>query len=735
MEKSLRNGIIAALIFTATLAHAQDSLNFAPPPNHPKIYAAEAKEPILVDGKLNEASWQLAPVTSNFFRMQPRQGGNYNYTSQVKVLFDKKNLYFGVFCKDSTGRKGVRVQDYTRDFTYTENDEFMVQLDPQNLKRFCMSFQATPLGTQGDMQVFDDLLLDAEWDALWRVKTTITDSGYYAEFAIPFKSLRYEKQTSDSVAWNVTFSRIARRDYEQTVYPAIPQSHTPFRMDYGAELRGLTLPPPSINFRVQPYTLYQYSKNTTVDGTTTTGSVLKAGGEAKWAINPHAVLDATINTDFAQADVDAAVNNLTRFNLFFPEKRQFFLENQGVFAGANVTGLKPFFSRSIGLANTQFDAGPIPIDAGLRFVDRTRDRSIAALYVHQRGTDEQGAANFGVLRYLKNYGAENNIGIMFTDRLDEADAAKSFGQSNNSTLTVDGLIRPNNKLTIQYLITASKDKTQDSIGLAGNFRIQYYNNKFFWYYQAQYISDKYRPGMGFVFQNDVLYHQSVEFVSIRPKKWTWLREWEAGFDINYYQQASTLQFQQGYLYIYPLYMILNNGGLVQYAFLPNWQNINFNFSVLGIPLQQRRYSYGLHELTYNTDQSKHLSFKADYNFGSYYNGSMQAATLGFRLAPGPKMALLGTCSFDNLHHVGINEQNIKTSIYALQLRLAWNPQWQLSAFYQYNSFAKQGQVNARLSWQFAPLSYLYIVYNESNYKDLPLKNQALISKITYLKQF
>ena len=403
MEKLLRNGLIITLVFFATTAHAQDTLNFAPPLNPPKIYAVEAKENIVVDGKLNEASWQLAPVTSNFFRMQPRQGGKYSYTTQVKVLFDKKNLYFGVFCKDSVGKKGVRVQDYTRDFTYTENDEFMIQLDPQNLKRFCMSFQATPLGTQGDMQVFDDQLIDPDWDALWRVKTTITDSGYYAEFAIPFKSLRYERQTGDSVAWNLTFSRIARRDYEQTVFPAIPQSHTPFRMDYGAELRGLVLPVPSINFRVQPYTLYQYSKNTAGDGSSTTGSVLKAGGEAKWAINPHAVLDATINTDFAQADVDAAVNNLTRFNLFFPEKRQFFLENQGVFAGANVNGLKPFFSRSIGLANTQFDADPIPIDGGLRFVDRTRDRSIAALYVHQRGTDEQGGANFGVLRYLKNY--------------------------------------------------------------------------------------------------------------------------------------------------------------------------------------------------------------------------------------------------------------------------------------------------------------------------------------------
>ncbi|HVX50251.1 MAG TPA: DUF5916 domain-containing protein, partial [Chitinophagaceae bacterium] len=441
MHRKAARGLITALaIILAGSIYAQDTINFPPPVIPATIRAIEAKENITVDGKLNEPSWQAAPVTGNFFRIQPRQGGNYAFKTFVRVLFDKKNLYFGVFCRDTIGKKGVRVLDFTRDFTYTQNDEFMVQLDPQNLKRFCVSFGATPLGTQGDMQVFDDQLVDPDWDALWRVKTTVTDSGWYAEFAIPFKSLRYERQTNDSTAWNVTFSRIARRDYEQTVFPAIPQSYSPFRMAYGAQLTGLTLPPPSINFRVQPYSLYQYNKNTGRDGNTNTSNSLKAGGEAKWAINPHAVLDATINTDFAQADVDAAVNNLTRFNLFFPEKRQFFLENQGVFAGANVQGLNPFFSRSIGLANTQFNANPIPIDAGLRFVDRTSDRAFAALYVHQHGTDDQGAANFGVLRYLKNYGEQNNIGFMVTDRLDEADATKGFIQKNNATFTFDGLI-------------------------------------------------------------------------------------------------------------------------------------------------------------------------------------------------------------------------------------------------------------------------------------------------------
>jgi len=726
------------LVLLAGILKAQDTINFPPPAKAPVIYAVETKDNMSVDGRLNEACWAVAPPVKDFFRVQPRQGGDYVYQSTVKIVFDKRNIYFGVFCKDTAGKKGIRVQDYRRDFLQQDNDQFMIQLDAQNLKRYCVSFQATPLGTQADMQVFDEQVQDPDWDGLWKVKTQITDSGYYAEFAIPFKSLRYQKQQGDSASWNVTFSRIARRDNEQTVFPRIPQSfNAPFRMGYGAELRGLVLPPPSVNIRVQPYGLYQYSRSVDDNGFTSTRNNFKAGGEAKWAVNTHSVLDLTVNTDFAQADVDRAVNNLTRFNLFFPEKRQFFLENQGVFAGANVSGLKPFFSRSIGLSNTQFDADPVPIDAGLRFTDRTQQRTFAALYVHQRGNDAQGAANFGVLRYLKNYGEQNNIGVMLTNRLDEADPGKGFTQKNNSTLTVDGLIRPSNTLVMQYMASASRDNNPDSIGFAGNFKINYVSNKFFFWYQSQYISNKYKPGMGFVFANDVWYHQTVEFISIRPKakKWSWIREWEIGFDVNYYQKASTLQFQQADIYAYPIYIILNNGGVIQYAIRPNWQNIDYDVSILGIALQQKRYAYALHQFDYNTDASKKLSFTSDYTFGSYYNGRLQSVTFGCRFAPSPKLAFIGDYTHDDFRHVGKDMVNLQTNLYTAEARLAWNPRVQLSAFYQYNSLDKQGQWNARASWEFAPLSFLYLVYNENNFKNLPVKNQSLITKISYLKQF
>ncbi|MEM7658562.1 MAG: DUF5916 domain-containing protein, partial [Bacteroidota bacterium] len=411
------------------------------------IQATKASGNITVDGQLNEADWGKTPLITDFFRMEPRQGGAITYPTQVQILFDEKYLYVGVFAQDSLGKKGVRVQDLRRDFAQRENDLFGVQLDPQNLKQYCVSFQTTPYGSQLDLQNFNDNNTDTDWNALWRVRTTRTDTGYYAEFAIPFKSIRYELAAEgDSVHWSITFHRLARRTYEQTVFPDIPQSFSPYRMTYAAELRGLELPKPSTNIRVEPYALFQ-SDRITRDGETTVRQQPKFGGDVKWALNPQSVLDLTFNTDFAQADVDRAVNNLERFNIFFPERRQFFLENSGIWAGANNQSIKPFFSRRIGLQG-EFNAEPARIDAGTRYTFRDEQQSIAGLYVHQAETERSAAASFGVARYARNFGKENNVGFMLTHRLDEASDSLSLSQSNNTTLTVDGLIRPKPELSI-----------------------------------------------------------------------------------------------------------------------------------------------------------------------------------------------------------------------------------------------------------------------------------------------
>jgi hypothetical protein len=718
---------------------AQDSLktgNFEPPKIAPIVKAIETKQTISIDGKLDEAAWADAPMTDDFFKIEPRQGDKIKHKTWVKVLFDDKNLYFGVFCADSLGKKGVRIQDLRRDFNFGENDMFFLQLDPQNLKRFCISFQTTPYGNQRDLQVFNGDFRDNDWDALWKVRTTMTDQGYFAEFAIPFKSLRYDK-TEGETNWGITFSRLARRDYEQTVFPAIPQAFDPYRMTYSAQLTGLKLPKPSVNLRVNPYLLYQNDKITDAKGVSQINSTPKLGGEIKWAVNPHSVLDLTFNTDFAQADVDRAVNNTTRFNVFFPERRQFFLENSGIYAGAGVDGVNPFFSRTIGLANSQFNAEAVPIDAGLRYTDRTQKRSIAGLYVHQRGNEGQSRANFGVFRYLQNYGKQNNVGIMLTHRLDEAEAEKGLTERNNSTLTLDGLIRPNDSWTITYLLSSSRNNTNDSLGVAGHFFVGYAPQNAYLGWVTKLVDQKYVPGMGFVFANNTIHHNPGGYFIWRPKGklGKLIRRWDPGMFVNYYQNTNDLKLQESSLYIFPVYIITASNGQIEYSITPTWQTYNFEFRILGKNIPIGNYNVVRHLVRYETDASKKISLESKYEFGGYFNGSLNTLTLAARFAPIPNIALTANYEHNNFKNFGEKKENFSTDLYTVGLRIAPNPRIQLSSFYQYNSFDQRGRINVRGSWEFAPLSFLYLVFNESNFRENPTQNQSFISKISLMKQF
>ncbi|WKN44162.1 DUF5916 domain-containing protein [Tunicatimonas pelagia] len=734
-------------LLTFGSSYAQETGNFPPPENPPVIEATRAVGNITVDGKLNEAAWQNASVIQDFFRMEPRQGGAYRYPTQVRLLFDEKNLYVGAFCYDSLGKAGRRVQDLRRDFEYGENDIFGIQLDPQNLKQYAVSFQTTPYGNQRDMQSFNDTNRDDDWNALWSVRTHPTDSGYFAEFAIPFKSIRYERPaesrltgdpavTGDSATWGLTFYRLARRDYEQTVFPAIPQSFSPYRMTYAAQLKGLELPEPSANIRVEPYALYQYDDLKEGDVRSTDGN-LKVGGDVKWAINPRSVLDLTFNTDFAQADVDRAVNNLERFNIFFPERRQFFLENSGIWAGAGNRSVVPFFSRRIGLQG-DFNAEPARINGGARYTMRNEKRAIAGLYIHQAETENSPAASFGVARYLHNYGSENNVGVMLTHRLDEASSELGLAQSNNTTLTVDGFIRPKDELTISYMVSGSRDDSNDTLGVAGRFFAGYSTNRWYLGWLTNFVSQDYNPDMGFVFQKNVIQHNPGGYFIWRPKGLPWIRRFDPGLFVNYYHDANNPgNFQQGSLYLFPIYIFFANNSFLEYAIYPTWQNINFDFAPLGIRIAQDNYYYTRQAVRFRTDQSAKLSVSGTIEWGGFYNGQRTSVEAGLRFVPIPHVALTADYEFNDLKELGEQQENLRTHLTTLGARFALNPRLQLSAFYQYNTFDEQGRWNIRGSWEYQPLSFIYLVFNDTRIDGLenPLEEQQFISKITFLKQF
>lgn len=736
----MRQIIIIVAILAFSQVKAQNNLqgNFPPPEEVQQIKLIKTSSTIRIDGNLDEADWKNAPVIQNFFRREPRQGGNVKYKTTVRFLYDSKNLYIGAFCQDSLGKKGVRAQDLRRDFSWGVNDIFGIALDPQNLKQYAQGFQTTPYGNQRDFQNFNGNSFDNGWNTLWKVRTKRTDNGYYAEFEIPFKSLRYNlPENGNTIELGITLVRYARREVEISTFPPIPQSFTPYRMTYAAKLVDIEAPPSSSNIRIEPYTLYQYNEDKANDLITDKNSDEKVGLDLKWAINPKTVLDLTINTDFAQADLDRAVNNLERFNIFFPERRQFFLENSGIWAGSSQTSIRPFFSRRIGLQG-EFNATAAPIDIGARFTQRTTKNAIAGLLVRQRETENSAAANFGVFRYLKNYGRENNIGVMVTHRLDESFQKQNLSSNNNTTITVDGQIRPTSQWDIQYIMTTSLDEQTNETGFAGRIFIGNDTNDYYVGWITEYTDANYNPGMGFVRQNNVISHNPGGYYIWRPKKIDWIRRWDPGMFINYNHDADNLsQFQQASLYIFPVYFWMRDNSFVEFSFTPTWQNINFNFAPLGLQIAQDNYYYTRYVLRYTTDQSRKISASMRYDFGDFYDGNRQTIQASAHFAPIPHIAISADYEYNRLENIGATNQNLTTNLCTANMRLALNPRVQLSTFYQYNSFNKQGRWNARFSWEYSPLSFIYLVFNDTQTDifDPAQTNRQFISKITFLKQF
>lgn len=411
------------------------------------------------------------------------------------------------------------------------------------------------------------------------------------------------------------------------------------------------------------------------------------------------------------------------------------MENSGLWAGADNSDIVPFFSRRIGLAG-EFNAAPVPIDAGMRFTDRTERQAWAGLYVHQRGNDEAAATNFGVARYLKNFGAQNKAGVMLTHRYDEANDARGFASRYNSTLTVDGLIRPRNEVTLSWLLSASRDNSDNARGLAGSLYAAYEPNWSYAFWQSKFVSERYVPGMGFVFANNTVHHNPGGFFIVRPKKLPWIRRWDPGVFVNYYHDfKDPSRWQEFHLYLFPAYFYFIDGTFVEYAVFPTWQNVTFDFAPLGIALAREKYFYVAQYVIYRTDASKKISGSARMDFGEYYDGSRLATTLGARLAPSPRVALTCDYEYNRLRELGIHQENLNTHLVTGGMRLAWNADVQLAAFYQYNSFDERGRWNARFSWQFAPLSFVHVVFNQNNFQETGARSQSLITKVSWMRQF
>ena len=691
------------------------------------------------DGLLDEPAWKDAKSIFLNFQVEPFQGRKASFSSEVKVMYNQNFLYVGAILRDTIGRNRFRSPNLKRDYVFQENDLFGIALDGFLDKRNALVLQSNAYGVQRDLLAFDDRQYDIDWDGLYRVRTQRSDSSWVAEFAIPWQTLRYPKTDGKAAQdWGINFFRVRRSSNELSVWSPHPRSMSPLRMDYAGRMKGIIPPPPTAtNIRFIPYLLEDIRKTEGSEIGNSSNQVFKLGGEVKWALSPTTILDLTFNTDFAQADVDRQVNNISRFSVFFPERRQFFLENASLFSTglapvSEVVGgsmyIQPFFSRTIGL---DARVNPIAITAGSRVVYRSEQRNIGGIFMRQGAGDGDPYTNFYVGRYSENVGAQNRIGAIVT--------SKQSISKQQSTAALDAFFRFNQKLSFSGMATLTQDSRANQDGVAAYGQFLYTTNTFTTYWTNTYVSENYNPAMGFVSRTNIASNALGIDMNVR-KSWMpkWIRSWQPGVYTEFYHSLKTGKLIEQSILSGPLWFNLQNGGILGGYVLASVQNLEDTFRPVGITIKPGHYEYFRKGFLLASDPSSKYSGSFEYGWGGYYNGFLHTIDAQGRLAPIPFINLGLTWSRNSFGNMGVARENKTVDLVILESRLALSPRLQWIGFYQKNTTDQLNAINMRLAWEYQPLSFVYLVFNASDYQGTDKstqKQQSFLAKLSFLKQF
>ena len=693
----------------------------------PVVHASRAVATIEVDGRLEDEAWDAARGIGPFVQVDPVAGAPSRAPPDVRRRWDGEGLYVGAEMAEPEARTATRAEGLRRDFTYETSDVFGVLLDGFGDGRFAMAFMTTPDGVQRDLLVFDGRDADESWNGIWRVRTARIDGGWTVEMFIPWKTLRY----AGSEGWRVNFIREARAIQETSGWSPWHRGVEPWDMAFAGRLEGIAPPPPGVNAQIQPYMVGRTapSGSALFSDDASTGDV---GVDLKWAATPNTVLDLTYNMDFAQAEVDRQVVNLDRFPVIFPERRTFFLESAGLFH----TGLdliSPFYSRRIGLDS---EGRPVPVTAGARVTHRSTTSSAGALLVRQEGAGPVDASVFGVGRYVRNIGAMGRLGGLVTTRHDQGLPAGA--SARNTVAAADWFFRPTTSLVARGMVSRSFTEGSGGDGWAAHALVGNYAPWGYIGWLQEYVGPQWEPRSGFRFANDVILTGPAFYLDLRPE-WLpeWVRSYAPGAIFYFFNEASSGDFFSGYGNVRPFTFLLENGGEVAVSLRPEWQRFELPFRPIpGLVVPPGDYSFTRWVAMASHDPSANVTGSASFTIGPFYDGSLVKSELSAKVVLSPHV--VGFASWERNRFRGVGGSDGTTHLLTPELRLAPNPRFEVSGIWQYNTAVEASSLNARLSWEFRPLSFLYVVYNENASHDGALEpfpaRRQLIVKGTWLWQ-
>jgi uncharacterized protein DUF5916/cellulose/xylan binding protein with CBM9 domain len=735
-------GLFVCGLLTASPASAvaDGALQLQSPDGHRLVGAVEARAPITIDGALDEEAWRTAQPAGDFIQAEPHEGEAATEPTDVRIAYDRDALYIGVVCHDATPSALV-VNDIRKDFAAGEQDSFEVILDTFADRRNGFVFVVNPAGAKSDTQIANEGRdVNTSWDAVWTVATTRGEGGWTAEIRIPFKTLRFERG-ADRI-WGVNFSRRIRRKNEVDYWSPVPRVYNLYRAGMAGTLSGLPDASQGRNLRLKPWIGADVTRGLAGDKFDRDG---EAGLDVKYGVTPSLTLDVTVKPDFAQAEADEQQVNLTQFSLFFPEKREFFLENSGMFYFGDIpresrlgnARFSPpeeemllFFSRRIGLTDRGEE---IPIVAGGRLTGRVGRTGVGAMTIQTQDVSGRDGDNYTVLRGRRDILRNSDVGAIFLSR-------QSAGAANdrNQVAGVDANFRFRRALSLNGFLAKSETPGVDGGQLAGKGSVVWNDNFLHTQYSLLSVGDNFRDDIGFIKRRGVRKHFADFGIRFRPEWWRkfGIRELHPHTRYNIYtDQSNTKVTHTNHV---AMAWFFERGGYLELQWNPRFEQIGVPFAIR--PDQSfAPGSYGWNEyvLELETDHSRKVSGSALITSGGFWTGTQVSTKVGVLVRPSYHLTF-DTALQRNDIHLPPPMRDFVTNLVTSRIGYAFNTRTFLDTLVQYNTDLKQLSANVRFDLIHRPLSDLFIVYNEQRLTETPTPintGRGLIVKYTHLLAF
>ena len=700
-------------------------------------------EQITLDGILDEPFWDNIIGINDFLMQEPIEGSKPTENTVIKIAYDQNYLYIGAILYDSNP-EGIKSFKMRKDSPLNTDDRFMWILDTYLDGRNAYFFEINPKGLMGDglLTIGQGLSLNKNWDGIWRPWTYIGDFGWSTEIRIPFQTLNFDPKIS---TWGINFQRTVRRKNEEILWSGHKRNQGIFRPQNAGRLTGLNDISQGLGLEIVGYGKIQaskvekdleegYNKDANVDG----------GININYNLTPSLKASVTINTDFAETEVDDRKINLTRFPIRFPEKRDFFLEGANIYQFAPRSGVYPYFSRKIGLQS----GNPIPILYGGRIIGKIGKLEIAAQQVKTRKTGLVNSEDFSVLRIKKNFLKESNIGILYTRRHTYNGEKLPEPIQDRNTLGVDLTLNTssflsNQNLQFQAFAIFHNSPTPNNLSTSTwdrssrGLRFNFPNKPWSGSVSYREFGNAYNPAIGFSRRNS--FRRVEPRINFSPllEKSGLIREltWEISFE--HLMSLSWEKMTQN-IRLTPLSVRLESGDEISYQVVKDYEKLDYNFNILGdssIIIPIGNYPNWSHQIEFETASHRRIVYEIEINTGGFWSGNRTEYKNNLTLRPLQGINL----SIGYIHSlVKLNEGNFKTNLIRFLGDFDFSPFISFSSNIQYDDVSKQLEMNNRFKYTITPGSDIYFVYNHNwidQTEGFKTTSNIGVSKITYTHRF